>query len=273
MVNELCLCIEIFVIDVLVWFLIKKILKLDASYGGLFLSQVCNIAVLICFLFVRMEIWQFVLIKFAAVILISLLNVDSYRIKSIFILVFSFTVLSLTIYGYFEFLALIIESLNIIHFANQVYFKIILFGCFVIFYLTLYSITSLIAKNRNLQSFLADVSFFIGDRHIRLKGLIDSGNSFYDSKSNLPVVLLSLDCLKNFIPLATDSYVNDILASHFEKCVVVGGKKFYVPIVNVKACKVIKNGQITNKKFVIGVVKQSFYDEKHYDCLLHRDFV
>lgn len=240
---------------------------------GLLCSQVCNIAVLTFYLFVQMPIWQFVLLKFAAAVLISLLNANSYRIKPIFLIIGTYVLLGLSIFGYFEFLLLLIGSLNIAIFANRAYFNVGFVVCFAMFYLILYMLMSLIAKNRNLQSFLADVSFFIGDRHIRLKGLIDSGNSFYDSRSNLPVVLLSLDCLKKFIPLATSAYVNDILASHYEKCVVVGGKNLYVPIVNVKACKIIRNGKITNKKFVVGVVAQSFYDEKHYDCLLHRDFV
>lgn len=270
---QICLCIEIFIIDILVWMLIKKLLKLDVSTVGLFFSQICNIAVLVCFCFIQMQIWIFVLLKFIAAILIALLNVNSYRIESVFVLIQSYVILGLSVYGYYEFLLLLFESLNFNLFMSKIYFKIVFVVCFALFYLFLYLLMSLFTKNRNLQSFLADVSFLLCDKHIRLKGLIDSGNSFYDSKSNLPVVLLSLDCLKKFIPLATSVYVNDILASHCEKCVVVGGKNLYVPIVNVAECKVVRNGKIMNKKFVIGVVKQSFYDEKHYDCLLHRDFV
>ena len=117
------------------------------------------------------------------------------------------------------------------------------------------------------------MSFSLADKHISLKGLIDSGNSVYDTKSNLPVVFLSIDCLKRFIPLATYAYVNEILSSHCEKCVLVGGKNIYVPIVNVSDCKIEINGQVKNIKFAIGIVKQKFFDTKHYDCLLHRDFV
>ena len=69
------------------------------------------------------------------------------------------------------------------------------------------------------------------------------------------------------------SYVSDILASHCEECELVGGKKVYIPIVRVKDCKIVKNGASKKTNFAVGVVKQRFYDDKKYDCLLHRDFV
>ena len=141
------------------------------------------------------------------------------------------------------------------------------------FYLLLYFLAAFIKTKSNFKNFLADVSFSLSGKHISLKGLIDSGNSVYDSNSRLPVVLLSIDSLKKFMPLASFSYVSEVLSSHLEKCVLVGGNNIYVPIVKVEDCKIFRNGKANNTRFVVGVVEKKFYDEKHYDCLLHRDFV
>ena len=143
---------------------------------------------------------------------------------------------------------------------------------FVLFYIFLYILFKSISEKKNLQNFLANISFFIAGKHINLKGLIDSGNSVYDKQSNLPVVLLSIYSLKKYFPLASFNYVCEILSSHYEKCVLVGGKTLFVPIVKVDDCVVEKNGNKQMKKFVIGIIDQKFYDERNFDCLLHRDF-
>lgn len=268
---NIILSIEIFVIDILVWLLIKKMCRLEIKITGLLLSLVVSLASLTSFLFLNNLIFL-VLIRLIAAIFIALLITNEYQIRQIFIIFSAYIVLSLSIYGYYEFLLAIFKNLNFAIFESA-YSNIIFVVCFAAFYLILYILVILLKKQKSIQDFLADVSFSLGSKHIRLKGLIDSGNHVYDSQTNLPVVLLSFDSLKKFMPLATFAYITDVLSSHYEKCVLVGGKTIYVPIVSVDGCEVSKNGKIRTEKFAIGVVQQKFYDEKRYDCLLHRDFV
>ena len=266
-------CIELIIIEIFIWLLIKKFCKLEVGIYSLLLSQICNIAAALFYLFVDTSIIYFVMLKLLAEILICLLNTNSYKFKSIMVLFCCYILFSTSIYGYYKFLTLTINSLNISLFSSVRYFNVVFSICFVCFYLMLYFLVEGIAKMKNLQSFLVNVSFYLKGKHICLKGLIDSGNSVYDSVSKLPVVLLSIDSLKKYIPLASQCYVNEVLASHYEKCVLVGGKNIYVPIVSIEDGKIYKNGKCEKFDFVVGIVEQRFYDEKHYDCLLHRDFV
>jgi len=270
---KIYLCLEILIIDLLVWLLIKKICKLEVCVMGVCLSQICNIFAMLCFLFFNLAVIWLVLIKFIAAIFISLLIVNEYKTKEIFMLLGLFVLLSLSIFGYYKFLLLLFKSLSLTDLITKTYFNVVFAGCFLLFYVFIYLVSSFLLKNRSLQNFLAQVSFLLSGKHICLKGLIDSGNSVYDSESNLPVVLLSLDSLKRFIPLATMSYVSDILSKHCEKCVLVGGKNIFIPIVYVDNCKIEKDGKIKDTKFAVGIVKQHFFDTKQYDCLIHRDFV
>ncbi len=268
---NIILCIEIFVIDVLVWLLIKKLCRLEIKTSGLLLSLIVSFASLTSFLFLN-KLLILVLIRLIAAIFIALLITNEYQFRQIFVIFGSYILLSLSIYGYYEFLLAIFKSLNLIIF-DSLYSNIIFALCFAVFYIILYLLVALLKKQKVIHDFLADVSFFLGGKHIRLKGLIDSGNHVYDSQTSLPVVLLSFDSLKRFMPLASFAYITDVLSSHCEKCVLVGGKTIYVPIVSVDGCEVSKNGKTRALKFAIGVVQQKFYDEKRYDCLLHRDFV
>ena len=44
------------------------------------------------------------------------------------------------------------------------------------------------------------VSIFIGGKKLDLKALVDTGNSLHDPLSNLPVVIVELDSIKEMLP-------------------------------------------------------------------------
>jgi len=267
------LSIEFLIIELFVWILIKKVYKLNIKMVYLILSQIPNIALVLCFLFSGLNILYLIILKIILIFLICLLITNAYNYKAIFNILGLYLLISFSIYGYYSFLRMIVISLNFYWQKNNIYFDAIFAVAFVVFYLLLYVILKSIKNIGNLKNLLADVSFCLSDNHITLKGLIDTGNSVYDKKTNLPVVLLSIDSLKKYLPLVNFSYVLEILATHCEKCVLVGGESVYIPIVSVSDCKIVKNERTNYDKFVIGVVKQKFYDEKHYDCLIHRDFI
>lgn len=264
-------CIELFVMDILVWLMIKNICKLSIKFWGFLSAMLISLASLTSLLFLNTAFYL-VLIRLASALILSLLITDSYKFRSIFLLNSLYLVFSLSCFGYYNFLLLIVKSLDF-EFLDSRYLNLYFSLAFLVFYLILCFLSKLIVSLKKSSEIYADVSFLIAGKHIRLKGLIDSGNSVYDTNTRLPVVFLTVGSLKRVLPQISPSYVADILASHYEKCELVGGKTIYVPIVSVDDCRIYKSGENTATRFVVGIVNQTFYDEKHYECLLHRDFL
>lgn len=265
-------CLELFVIEYFNWIILNRQYNLRLNLFQLTISQLSTVAILILHYFLNTTIFELVLMNIFSAFLIVLLITNDYKFSKIFGIFLNFVVYSFSIYGYYRFLLLIFKSLKIINLSSEIYFDILFAICFVCYYLLLNLSVSLMSKNALVQKNYASVSFSLNQKHITLKGLIDSGNSVYDSESNKPVVIISVNSLKKIIPLATFGYVCDVLASHFEKCVVVGGKNIYIPIVSVSDCKITKQGKTQTTQFVVGVVNQNFYDEKKFDCLIHKSF-
>lgn len=264
-------CIELFIIDILVWLLIKNICRLSIRFFEFFCSMFVSIASLSSMFFITSAFYLIIIRLFSAIIL-SLLITDSYKFSRVMLLNSLYLIFALSCYGYYNFLLLILKSLNL-EILNENYLNLY-FSCgFLLFYFILYLVSKLIVSSKKSAEIYADVSFFIASKHIRLKGLIDSGNSVYDTKTHLPIIFLSMNSLKRVLPQISPSYVSDILASHYEKCELVGGKTIYVPIVSVDDCKIFKSGECLFSKFEVGIISQTFYDEKHFECLLHRDFL
>ncbi len=272
METNICLTIEFLILDVFVWFLLKKFFALKASAGSFCLAVALTIAAALCHLYAGLSAGLIVLIKLISVAFVVLLFVDSYNFGAIFKLFGSYLVAIFACFGYYRFLYLIFESLGVSG-ANQPYVLVLFAAGFVLFYVLLFALKKLLRQENQLKKFSAEVSFFLDGKHIRLKGFIDTGNSVYDTRRSVPVVFVSMETLKKAMPLASFAYVSNVLASHNEKCELVGGECFFVPIVSVCGCKIVRNGGAESVKFSLGVVEKSFYNDKRYDCLLHRDFV
>ncbi len=267
---KLCCFLEIFIIDFFVWLLLKKFFRLSVNFWFFVFSQTVSIVTGVCCYFLPLNTLWLLLIKFISSLFVVLLITNDYKAKHIFSLHFAYIVTLFAIFGYFEFLYRLITSFDFA-FLKIENFKLIFAGGFVLFYLILWGVMAGLPESVS-KNFLAKVSFSLNDQHITLKGLIDSGNMVYDSKTHEPVIFVSIFSLQKQMPLASFDYISNCLAKSFEKCVLVGGQTLYVPIVSVKDCRVIKNKQAKKTCFKLGIIKQKFYDEKRYDCLIHRDF-
>ena len=110
-------------------------------------------------------------------------------------------------------------------------------------------------------------------KHIEMVGLIDSGNSLIDSKTNKPVVVVSSSIIKkHFNSLDVKFDGKNDLCKRFIECVAVGGISFKMPIIDVESVTITTNNTAKRFDCVIGVVNQEFCDAKNYQCLIHRNF-
>lgn len=251
--------------------LLKKFFSLSVKVIELVFLQIINIAVVVIYLFCEIYFYQFILLKILAIFLISLLITEEYKFFSILKL-FAFNMIILfSVFGFFEFIAKLVEAWFNVIFNVKIakkYKIIVNFIIFVYFYVV-FAFFGKIKKDDFKRKYLSTVSFLLFGKHIEIVGLLDTGNTLRDTKTNKPVLVVSLKVLKK--------YFNNI---DFEKngfrkilCEGAGGFQFYMPIIDIG--KVCVSNKLKTKSYecVLGVVDQKFYDEKKYDCLLHRDFV
>ena len=120
-------------------------------------------------------------------------------------------------------------------------------------------------------------SFLLFEKHIEITGLLDSGNTLYDTKTGKAVIVVSTKVLKRV--LNSEEY-NQVLKGDFsvlKNCdeieyVSVGGIQAQMPIVRDVTVKVKSLSETVSKSCVIGFVNQTFTSDK-IECLVHKDFV
>jgi hypothetical protein len=146
-----------------------------------------------------------------------------------------------------------------------------------LFVFAIFVITRGRIKEKRLRQFMSKVSFCVNGKHIEVTGLLDSGNSLYDTKSGNAVIVVSTNALKQV--LTKSEYLrfmqgeNDIIGiTDKVSYVCVGGKKSEMPIIS-DVCVTIKHSSETQKhKCSIGFINQKFGENK-FECLVHKDFV
>ena len=124
------------------------------------------------------------------------------------------------------------------------------------------------------KRFLAQIEFCLLNQHIKITGLIDSGNMLYDEKTGFPVVVISLKILKKYLSANNYELITILLKqTRTIECVCVNEEKFKIPIVDVCDCVVNCIGEKTKQKFVLGVIQKNIDTISKFECLLHRDFI
>lgn len=257
-------------------------------YAKLYVKKIEMIVTMIFSLFpsVLLLIYKFsyvyfVLIKMLDYFILTLLIADEYKLSRI---LFLNSILIFSMFSVFGFAEFFIEFVKIV-FLTEFGIKLSVFHQFlVVFAVFLYIFALLLlfgkmSKKKNIQNFLYNVSFFLFGKHIEITGLLDSGNSLYDSKTGKAVIIVSLCSLKGLI--SKDAYEDLLLdkagplgANSQATCVTVGGNKVQIPIFDIGEVKI---EQFDNKmkicKCVLGVTKEKFAENSEYDCLLHREFI
>lgn len=266
--------------DLILVLIIKKIFKIYIEKIWLFFTVfLMTILFIICCYF-GLKNYQILLVKTLSLIFVSLILTDSYRLFKLFKIWLSSILIMFSIFGFYKFMTAIsaavaneIFSKNLSKFAEFIIILIIFCYIFAIFWLSDY-----LSKKKIIESFLKPISFFAFGKHIKLIGLIDTGNVLYDEKTGKPVVVISIYSLKKYLPNETyenitKSNYQNIGFDGFIKTVSVGGVFSDIPILNIKKA-IIEDGE-NQREFecVIGLVNHRFENSNKYDCLIHRDCV
>ena len=265
--------------DVLVALAIKRMMNLKTHFFMFAFLQILNVLVGVLFIYFKFETYIFVLLKIAVIFIITLLVADDYNLKPLSLLFLCYVVLTFSVLGFLKFLVLVFKCVLFDIFCIKFSYLldiVVLFGIILYIFAIFWCVYNL-TKKKKLKTFLMKVSFLAFGKHIEIVGLLDTGNSLYDTKTKKAVIVVSCQALKKYLPKniyknITNNNFNELGLSNIIEYVSVGGKILSMPIVDVGSVKI--DDGVCVKKFdcVLGISSQPFA-EKDYECLLHRDFV
>ncbi|MBR7172272.1 MAG: sigma-E processing peptidase SpoIIGA [Clostridia bacterium] len=267
-------------LDYVLFLSLKRLFRLESGNVCIFLLQILNVSAGAIFLVLELKFYQFLLMKILAYFLICLLITNNYKFSKFIPFFFLSLVMMFSYYGFSKFLVMFVRALFIQIFSknlSKICDLVIVFAilCYIF---ALFKIIDAFSKNKILNTFLRKVSFFAFGKHIEFMGLLDSGNVLYDSKTKLPVIIVSVYSLKKYLPQKdykniTNCNYDNLAVSHYLKVVTIANKNFDIPIFDIKKVSVYFGTEKRSFRCVLGVVSHRFESSNRYDCLLHRDFV
>lgn len=270
-----------FILDFSIILMVNFYAKLYVKKFEFVMTMVFSIFPTVFLIAYKFEFSIFVLIKILDYFVLTLLITDEYKFSRILFLnsVLIFSMFS--VFGFAEFFVEFVKTVFLFEFN----IKLGVFHHFlVVFALFLYIFALMVffgkmSKKKNINNFLYSVSFFLFGNHIEITGLLDSGNSLYDTRTGKAVIIVSLYSLKNYI--SKECYEDLLLdkagllgAVSMVTCVTVGGNNVNIPVFDVGEVKIEQSDKSFKMcKCVLGVTKEKFAESEEYDCLLHREFI
>ena len=242
--------------------------------------QILNVCCSVVYLFFELEFYMLILLKLFANILVCLLITDNYKISKLFNLIMISLLLMFSYYGFYAFISKLISATIFELFNKNISYlaTIVIFFAIIIYIFAVFKTTKRLVQNKIIKNFIKEVSFFAFGKHIKFNGLIDSGNALYDYKTKLPVVIVSVYSLKEYLQKniyenITNRKFDDLFFDHYLKVSVVSGEISEIPIIKIPEIIVSDEKNSERFKCVIGLVNHKFENENSYSCLLHREFV
>ena len=269
-----------FILDFVKDLTIKRMFRLSAKVLEIAFLQILNLSILSIYLYCKLKFYQFILLKILISLIIILLITDDYKFSKLATLFCVSNFLMFSYFGFARFFTILTNAIIIELFGIKTpYFcNFIIIFANICYIFAIFSIIKNLTKRKIINNFLKKVSFNAFGKHINLTGLIDTGNVLYDSKSKLPVVLVSTYSLEKYLPKntyknITNNNFKDIGVDHYLKLVTVSDKMFNIPVLKVKEVMIEEDGGYKVFNAAVGIVCHKFENQKKYDCLIHRDFV
>lgn len=278
MENYIVFFIVNIIIDIGLLFSLKTFFKLSVKKTGLIFLEIFNIINLSVYFILKLESYQFILLKFAINLIIILLITDSYKFLDLLNLFLISIFLMFSYYGFFKFIYILICAItNNVFCKNMSYFAITIIVFLIFVYVfAVFIIISKIMKTKKIKALIQKVVFFAFGKHIEIMGLLDTGNILYDTKTKLPVIILNVKVLKNYLSQKdyqniTNEDYSSIAVDHYLRVITISKEEQEIPIIIPKYV-IIKDGErVKREKCVLGLVNHDFENTNDYGCLLHRD--
>ena len=266
-----------FIIDFAALCFVNKINHLSLKLFQVFLLQILTVCATLTYHFLNLKPFMLVVIKFVSYFVVCVFSASSYKPNIFMKQIFSYIFVYFSISGFIKFEVGVIDSsfsrLSLF-LQNRNLRTTVEFLLLTIYLLMIVGFANIISKNKFRSNYMANVSFFIFGKHIRLRGLLDSGNRLYDTVTGKPVIIISKNAFEKFFP----EQLVDLKNFRQIRCVVVGDNHINLPIVGNVNVQITRWKQTQTIDCSVGVSSQSFGIENsnnpvQFDCLLHRDFL
>ena len=218
-------------------------------------------------------VWLCLLSKILSVLVCIIFITDSFEIKKLLNLFMSEIFLLFSVTGFIWFVLLWINSSikSVFLYKIPQKYQILTIFAIILYIFAIFKTVRFIDKNKFIKKFLAKVSLKLNGKHIFLYGLIDSGNSLFDTLTRKPIVLISKKSLeKYFSKLELENILNNMCRKL--KCDTVSERGLEIPIFKVEKFEIAMDNEIKQVVCMVGIVNHEFEKGK-FDCLLHRDFL
>ena len=259
--------------DLMLLFCLKKFFKLKVRVLEILFLEIVMVAPAVVYVLCNIMLAQFVILKLIAGVLVCLLITDSFSFCFLSKLFGLYIVFFFSIFGVNNFMVEFVKTVASMVFNITIpyFFDFVVLVGVIVYVVMIFVLVRGLSKFNTLKNYLANVSFMFMGKHIQIVGLYDTGNTLIDDVTHKPVVIVSSDALKKYF--ADINFEKDFVCDRCVECVSAGEACFSVPVYDVGEICIKQGGEIKCERCVLGFVERGFYDDKNYQCLLHRDFV
>lgn len=270
--------IQNLILDIAIILILHKLFKLSLNKLEFFVLVIFSVMPQILYAsFSYMYVW-FVVSKLIFYLFLSVFSANNLNFREVFCLYGGGVLMMFSVFGFAEFFLKFIEAvfLELFGISISVLFHFLVTLALVLYVFLLYFFLVTLPRQRKSKEFFKNVSFFLFGRHIEITGLIDTGNTLYDTKTKKPVIVVSISALKKFLSeneiemLETKNYVGLDISSELPYRSASG--KDTMPIIDIGQAKITKGKDEFYYKSVLGIASFDLTTEK-YDCLLGKEFL
>lgn len=276
--------IDNLVINSLILLCVKKTLKLKSAWWRILLSSLLGTVVAIVLPMFTIHSILLMIIKLLIGVFMTLILSKFYRLKDFifaFLLFIAFTFLLvgaclITLLAFGTSVDLLSQGAYDIAVPLGI---ILLMVCFYVYLIVL--LGKYLSRKRDLMPYLRTIKLYIKDKELEFQAFVDSGNKLYDSKSGLPIIILSIKGMEKFYSKeeVEDLVLNKGKNSSFKGVhyasynTISGDAKKMVVFEAEKMVIKSNNKEYTTNRFMVGVSYKTFNDAVKYDVLLHPSIV
>ena len=181
---------ENFLIDFILLYVTGKLLKKIIIYRRLIIASVLGAVYVILTAYIGREFMTYFIVKFSVSVLMIIIAYDSKGIKANIRAVLSFYITSLLMVG-------IITALYYLDY-DRLTVNAIVFSLFV-GYAALHFFFREIKSKMEKQSYMRSITLNINNKSKSLRAYIDTGNELTDPISGKPVIVVSIESLKDML--------------------------------------------------------------------------
>lgn len=267
--------IDNFIISYLVLYVSSILTKINIKKSRLLIG--CSIYVLFALLLplLNLNIINGFILKGLLSILLCLIVLDNVKLKSkFFIYYFTFLSLSLLMFAICNIMVKLFGGdVTMLNYNLDFPIAIILF-CIFIYFKILIGFFSRLKKSYEIDDYIFETLIEYNSKKIKLNAFLDTGNSLYDNKYNLPVAVTSFKVAEKLLTknevlcLLMRKGCTTVKDLHYINYSTASSKNSSMPVFKLDNFEIVRNGTKQKVDCMLGISFARISNGINYDMLL-----